>query len=100
MKTLWINNHDLELNPPSWENALDYLDTFTCLDSEFGVVDLVTTGMFDLSHPDTAAELDVSKALRTIRQKASIAKEVMRWISENKEILGAYPDAERNVGLT
>ena len=91
MNTLWATDKELNISPPSWESALHFLDTFTYMDSEFGIVDLVTTGMFDLSHPDTAAELDTIKALRAIRHKSKMAKDIVRWIARNKETLGDYP---------
>ncbi|MEO1685016.1 MAG: hypothetical protein AAFS06_17385 [Cyanobacteria bacterium J06631_12] len=88
---MWTNNDELKINPPCWESALYFLDTFTYMESEFGVVDLVATDMFDLSHPDTAEELDLPKALRSIRQKSSIAKAIVQWIAENKDLLDDYP---------
>ncbi|MEL6159431.1 MAG: hypothetical protein AAFR18_09455 [Cyanobacteria bacterium J06627_32] len=91
MNTMWTNNDELKINPPCWESALYFLDTFTYMESEFGVVDLVATDMFDLSHPDTAEELDLPKALRSIRQKSSIAKAIVQWIAENKDLLDDYP---------
>lgn len=90
---MWINNEGLNINPPCWESALHFLDTFTYMDSEFGLIDLVTTGMFDLSHSDTAAELDMEKALRAIRHKSLMAKNIMKWVAENRETLGAYPES-------
>lgn len=87
MNTMWTSNNELQINPPCWESALHFLDTFTYMDSEFGVVDLVATEMFDLSHPATAEELDLKKALRAIRHKSSIAKSIVRWIAENEELL-------------
>ncbi len=68
-----------------------FLETFTYLDAEFGMVDLAATGMFDLSHTDTAQELDLTRTLRTIRQKVSITKSILRWIAENKERLEDCP---------
>ncbi|MBE9059880.1 hypothetical protein [cf. Phormidesmis sp. LEGE 11477] len=95
MSTMRLVNDELEINPPNWESALHFLDTFTYLESEFGLVDLASTGMFDLSHPVTEQALDLPKNLRAIRQKASLSKLVLRWIAENKETLGDYPQASQ-----
>lgn len=92
VNTMWTSDNELKINPPCWESALFFLDTFTYMDSEFGVVDLVSTGMFDLSHPETAEELDLKKALRAIRQKTSIAKSIVKWIAENEDLLEDYPE--------
>ena len=92
MNTMWTNEDGLKINPPSWESALHFLDTFTYLESEFGIIDLVSTDMFDLTHPGTAEELDLQKALRAIRQKASLAKLILRWIAENRDLLDDYPE--------
>ena len=70
---MWTTDDELNINPPCWESAVYFLDTFTYLDSEFGIIDLVATEMFDLIHPGTAEELNLPKALRAIRQKTSIA---------------------------
>lgn len=88
---MWTTNEELKISPPCWKSALFFLDTFTYMESEFGVIDLVTTGMFDLSHPETADQLDVERALRAIRQKSSIAKAIVQWIAENKDFLDDYP---------
>jgi hypothetical protein len=87
---MWMSDNELHINPPCWDSALFFLDRFTYLDTEFSVVDLVTTGMFDLSHPETAEQLDLTKALRAIRQKSSIAKSIVKWMAENKDC----PEAE------
>ena len=92
MNTLWTSNDELKINPPCWESAVYFLDTFTYLDSEFGVIDLVATEMFDLTHPGTAEELNLPKALRAIRQKTSIAKSIVKWIAENRDLLDDYPE--------
>lgn len=91
MNTMWTTDNELQINPPCLASALFFLDTFTYLDSEFGVVDLVSTGMFDLSHPGTAQELDLEKNLRAIRRKSAYAKDIVRWIVENKDNLADYP---------
>jgi len=95
MNTMWTSDDELKINPPCWESALFFLDTFTYMDSEFGIVDLVATGMFDLEHPGTAEELDVKKALRAIKQKSSIAKSIVQWIAENEDLLEDYPEELR-----
>ena len=91
MNTMWLVDNELKVDPPNWESALYFLDTFTYLESEFGLVELAATGMFDLSHPATEKELDLLKSLRAMRQKASLAKLVLRWIIENRELLEGYP---------
>lgn len=91
MHTIWLTNNELKIDPPNWESALYFLDTFTYLDTEFGTVDLAATGMFDLLHPATEQALDLPKSLRAIRQKTSLAKLVLGWIIENRELLGRYP---------
>ncbi|MEO0645743.1 MAG: hypothetical protein AAFZ17_06280 [Cyanobacteria bacterium J06650_10] len=91
MNTMWTTDDELNINPPCWESAVYFLDTFTYLDSEFGIIDLVATEMFDLTHPGTAEELDLPKALRAIRQKTSIAKSIVKWIAENRDLLDDYP---------
>ncbi len=68
-----------------------FLDTFTYLESEFGIVDLAATGMLDLSHPATAEELDLPRTLRVIRQKVSITKSILHWIASNRESLEDCP---------
>lgn len=95
MNTMWTSENGLEFNPPCWENAIHYLDTFTYMDSEFGIVDLVSTEMFDLTHPGTAEELNLPKALRTIRHKSALAKSIVKWIAENKDSLDDYPEQLR-----
>ncbi|MFK8184969.1 MAG: hypothetical protein AB8B99_16480 [Phormidesmis sp.] len=95
MNTMWTSDDELKINPPCWESALFFLDTFTYMESEFGIVDLVATGMFDLEHPDTAEELDIKKALRAIKQKTSIAKSIVKWIAENEDLLDDYPEELR-----
>ncbi len=88
---MWTSDDELKINPPCWESALFFLDTFTYMDSEFGIIDLIATEMFDLSHPETAEELDLKRALRAIRQKSSIAKSIVQWIAENEDVLDDYP---------
>ena len=92
MNTLLTTDEELRINPPCWESALFFLDVFTHMESEFGVIDLVTTGMFDLSHPETAKELDLEKSLRAIRHKSAIAKDIVKWVAENKSLLDDYPE--------
>jgi hypothetical protein len=90
---MWTTDNELQINPPSWESALHFLDQFTYMDAEFGIVDLIATEMFDLSHPATAEELDLKKALRAIRHKSSIAKSIIKWIAENEALLSADADS-------
>ena len=92
MNTLLTTDEELRINPPCWESALFFLDVFTYMESEFGVIDLVTTGMFDLSHEETAKELDVKKSLRAIRHKAAIAKDIVKWVAENRSLLDDCPE--------
>ncbi|MEL6938903.1 MAG: hypothetical protein AAFO84_06895 [Cyanobacteria bacterium J06598_1] len=88
---MWTSDEKLNINPPCWESAVFFLDTFTYLDSEFGIVDLVGTDMFDLTDPGTAEELDLPKAIRAIKQKTAIAKSIVKWIAENRDLLDDYP---------
>ncbi len=92
MNTILTTAEEIKINPPCWESALFFLDVFTYMESEFGIIDLVTTGMFDLSHPETAKELDLKKSLRAIRYKATIAKDIVKWVAENKSRLDDYPE--------
>ncbi|MEL6776019.1 MAG: hypothetical protein AAFO06_02100 [Cyanobacteria bacterium J06597_16] len=92
LNTMWMSDNALQLNPSSLENALFFLDRFTYLDAEFCVIELVSTGMFDLSHPETAQELDLKKSLRAIKQKSLSAKGILKWIAENKDQLEDYPE--------
>ncbi len=94
---MWTSDDEVEINPPCWESALFFLDRFTYMDSEFGVIDLIATGMFDLSHPATAQELDLTRSLRAIRQKSSMARSIVKWIAENKDLLEDYPEHLRKV---
>jgi hypothetical protein len=89
VNTMWTTDNEIQLHPPSWESALYFLDRFTDMDAEFGIIDLVATEMFDLSHPATAEELDLKKALRAIRHKSSIAKSIIKWMAENEDPLNA-----------
>lgn len=91
MNTMWTTGQELKISPPCWESALFFLETFTDVEAEFGIIDLIATGMFDLSHPETAEQLDMKKALRAIRQKSSIARDIVHWIAENKDLLEDYP---------
>lgn len=99
VNTMWTAGDQLQINPPCWESAVFFLDTFTYLESEFGVVDLVSTGMFDLSHPGTAQELDLKKNLRAIRCKSRQAKDIVKWIADHKAQLEDYPDHLRNTDI-
>lgn len=71
------------LDPPELETALHFLMIFTNLEDEFNRIDLVNTGLFDLEHPETAQQLDLPGALRAIKSKSRLAKNVLRWVDDN-----------------
>ena len=75
------------INPPNWEAALHFLDTFTRLEDELSRLELASTGMFDLDHPETAEKLDVEGAVRAIKLKSRLAKEIIQWIKDNQHVL-------------
>jgi hypothetical protein len=77
------------INPPNWEAALYFLETFTQLEDEFSRIELANTGMFDLDHPETAQKLDLAGAIRAIKVKTRLAKEVVQWIAMNQHLLDA-----------
>ncbi len=77
------------LDPPELETALHFLTIFTNLEDEFNRIDLVNTGLFDLEHPDTAQQLDLTGALRAIKNKSQLAKNVLRWIDNNRYSLSS-----------
>lgn len=79
------------INPPSWEAALHFLDTFTHLDDELSRLELANTGMFDLDHPETAEKLDLAGAVRAIKLKSRLAKEIVQWIKANQHVLESDP---------
>ncbi|MEL6136362.1 MAG: hypothetical protein AAFR42_02970 [Cyanobacteria bacterium J06628_6] len=87
MNTLWSSQDKLMINPPNWEAALHFLETFTHLDDEFSRIELANTGMFDLSHAETAEKLDLEGAVRAIKLKSRLAKEIVQWIAENEHLL-------------
>ncbi|MBE9079064.1 hypothetical protein IQ241_17465 [Romeria aff. gracilis LEGE 07310] len=87
MNTLWTNSQELKINPPHWDTALYFLDVFTQLEAEFNQIELVLTDMFDLSHPETLNQIDPDRAVRAIKMKASIAKAIVKWVGENKDLL-------------
>lgn len=87
MNTLLTNSQELKINPPRWETALYFLDIYTQLEAEFNQIELLLTDMFDLSHPETQEQLNPASAVRAIKMKASIAKEIIKWLSENKALL-------------
>ena len=72
------------LDPPELETALHFLTIFTNLEDEFNRIDLVNTGLFDLEHPETAQQLDLTGAIRAIKNKSQLAKNVLRWVDENR----------------
>ena len=71
------------LDPPELETALHFLEIFTNLEDEFNRIDLVNTGLFDLEHPETAQQLDLTGAIRAIKSKSRLAKNVLRWVEDN-----------------
>lgn len=75
------------INPPNWEAALHFLATFTQLEDEFSRIELAATGMFDLEHAETRDKLDLESAVRAIKLKSRLSKEILRWISANKHRL-------------
>ena len=75
------------INPPNWEAALYFLETFTQLDDEFSRIELAATGMFDLEHPETAEKLDLEGAIRAIKLKSRLARDIVAWIAENQHLL-------------
>ncbi len=71
------------LDPPELETALHFLTIFTNLEDEFNRVELVNTGLFDLEHSETAQQLDLTGAIRAIKHKSQLAKNVLRWVENN-----------------
>ena len=72
------------LDPPELETALHFLGIFTNLEDEFNRIDLANTGLFDLDHPETAQQLDLAGAIRTIKTKGQLARSVLRWVDDNR----------------
>lgn len=72
------------LDPPELETALYFLGIFTNLEDEFNRIDLINTGLFDLSHTETAQQLDLPGAIRAIKSKSQLAKNVLRWVDDNR----------------
>ncbi len=77
------------IDPPELETALHFLVIFTNLEDEFNRIDLVNTGLFDLEHPDTAQQLDLPGAIRAIKSKTRLAKNVLRWVDDNRYSLNS-----------
>ncbi|MEM6255410.1 MAG: hypothetical protein AAF821_21050 [Cyanobacteria bacterium P01_D01_bin.156] len=77
------------IDPPELETALHFLEIFTNLEDEFNRIDLVNTGLFDLEHPETAQQLDLPGAIRAIRHKSKLAKDVLRWVDDNRYSLNS-----------
>lgn len=77
------------IDPPELETALHFLAIFTNLEDEFNRIDLVNTGLFDLEHPDTAQQLDLPGAIRAIKSKTRLAKNVLRWVDDNRYSLNS-----------
>lgn len=72
------------LDPPELETALYFLVIFTNLEDEFNRIDLVNTGLFDLDHLETVQQLDLPGTLRAIKSKSQLAKNVLRWVDDNR----------------
>lgn len=81
------------IEPPKLETALHFLTIFTDLEDEFNRIDLVNTGLFDLDHAETAQQLDLPGALRTIKQKSQLAKNVLRWVDDHRYSLTEKEEA-------
>lgn len=77
------------LDPPELETALHFLGIFTNLEDELNRIDLVNTGLFDLNHPETAQQLDLPGALRAIKSKSQLAKNVLRWVDDHRYSLNS-----------
>lgn len=77
------------LDPPELETALHFLSIFTNLEDEFNRIDLINTGLFDLEHPETAQQLDLPGALRAIKSKSQLAKNVLRWVDDHRYSLNS-----------
>ena len=84
MNSFLANDQSLIIDPPELETAIHFLTIFTHLEDEFNRIDLVNTGLFDLEHDETAQQLDLQGALRTIKQKSQLAKKVLRWVDDNR----------------
>ncbi|MEA5464175.1 hypothetical protein [Leptothoe sp. PORK10 BA2] len=77
------------IDPPELETALHFLGVFTNLEEEFNRIDLVNTGLFDLDHPETAQQLDLPGAIRAIKSKSQLAKNVLRWVDDHRYSLNS-----------
>ncbi|MBE9065247.1 hypothetical protein IQ260_01095 [Leptolyngbya cf. ectocarpi LEGE 11479] len=84
MNTFLANQDCPIIDPPELETALHFLAIFTNLEDEFNRIDLVNTGLFDLEHLETAEQLDLPGALRAIKSKSRLAKNVLRWVDDNR----------------
>ncbi len=93
VNTFLANHNSAIIDPPELETALHFLAIFTNLEEEFNRIDLANTGLFDLDHPDTAQQIDLPGAVRAIKNKSQLAKNVLRWLEEN----GHVPESK---GLT
>ena len=87
VNTLLSTSDALMISPPNRETALYFLDIFTQLENEFTRIELAATGMFDLDHPETAEKLDLEAALRAIKLKTQLAKDILRWVAEHEHAL-------------
>ncbi|MEO0350880.1 MAG: hypothetical protein AAF282_12630 [Cyanobacteria bacterium P01_A01_bin.15] len=89
MNTFLAGNDCPIIDPPELETALHFLAIFTNLEEELNRIDLVNTGLFDLEHPDTAQQLDLPGAIRAIKSKSQLAKNVIRWVDDNRYSLNS-----------
>lgn len=96
MNSFLAGDHCPIIDPPELETALHFLAVFTNLEDEFNRIDLVNTGLFDLEHPDTAQQLDLPGAIRAIRHKSKLAKNVLRWVDDNRYSLSREELLEAN----
>lgn len=84
MNTLLVGPNCPVLDPPELETALYFLAIFTNLEDEFNRIDLVNTDLFDLNHPETAQRLDLPGAIRAIKSKSQLAKNILQWVEQNQ----------------
>ncbi|MEM9805889.1 MAG: hypothetical protein AAF959_11460 [Cyanobacteria bacterium P01_D01_bin.56] len=96
MNSFLAGNHCPIIEPPELETALHFLEVFTNFEEEFNRIDLVNTGAFDLEHPETAEQLDLQGAIRAIRHKSQLAKNVLRWVDDNRYSLSREELLETN----
>lgn len=105
MNSFLAGNHCPIPNPPKLETAVYFLTVFTNLEAEFNRIDLANTGLFNLEHPETAQQLNLAGAIRAIRYKSKLAKELLRWVDDNRYRLefhtqSGFPGSEEPPGQT